>query len=174
MGSRCRFPPWAIGDLTEAFSSLHILQLVSAEGVVFCSFSTSEVAASAVLFGGGAGVDALGSVSANPVWWRLGGGAFTFKADVGAETGAAAEDEAEAEVEAEVEADGAPVGAVEIGTWAGTRAPAEEPSLAATGPAGFAAPPPAASAAAAAARAAAFAALLANSPAVRRRDPSGR
>ncbi|OLQ09664.1 TPR repeat-containing thioredoxin TDX [Symbiodinium microadriaticum] len=82
--------------------------------------------------------------------------------DVVTEAGAAAEDEAEADAEA----DSSPVGAVETGTWVGTRTPAEAPASATTGPAGFAAPPPAAPAAAAAARAAAFAALLANSPAV--------
>ena len=43
--------------------------------------SVAMVAASAVLFGGGACVDALDSVSVNPVWWRLGGGAFTEQAE---------------------------------------------------------------------------------------------
>ena len=157
--------------------------------------SVVKVAASADLLGGGAGGGALGAASADPVWRRLGGGAFILRVGIqalcpsplglgpaamlgggcrirsGQAPCAGPEVVAEeAEADAEAEADSSPVGAVETGTWVGPDAPAS----ATTGPAGFAAPPPAAPAAAAAARAAAFAALLANSPAVRRREPSGR
>ena len=76
--------------------------------------------------------------------------------------------------EVEVEAGGTPRGAVGAESVICAGVPAEAPSLATAGPAGLATPPPAASAAAAAARAAAFAARLANSPAVRRLEPSGR
>ena len=42
--------------------------------------SVTKVAASAVLFGEGACVDAWGSVAVSPALWRWGGGAFTFRA----------------------------------------------------------------------------------------------
>ena len=44
--------------------------------------SVVKVAASADLLGGGAGGGALGAASANPVWRRLGGGAFILRIQV--------------------------------------------------------------------------------------------
>ena len=90
--------------------------------------------------------------------------------DLGTEVEASTVDD----VEVEVGAGGTLREAVVTEAVAFAGGPAGAPSFATAGTAGLATPPPAASAAAAAARAAAFAALFANSPAVRRLDPSGR